>query len=66
MVLLQSLGNAGKQRSLRHILSYMKPNVGVTAWRRAAINGLRHFSCNRVIGYWSFDIYFDVYLEEEH
>ncbi|XP_052259562.1 uncharacterized protein LOC127863913 [Dreissena polymorpha] len=47
MVLLQSLGNAGKQRSLRHILSYMKPNVGVTAWRRAAINGLRHFSCNR-------------------
>ncbi|KAH3823838.1 hypothetical protein DPMN_125661 [Dreissena polymorpha] len=34
MVLLQSLGNAGKQRSLRHILSYMKPNVGVTAWLR--------------------------------
>ncbi|XP_052224342.1 uncharacterized protein LOC127839993 [Dreissena polymorpha] len=47
MVLLQSLGNAGKQRSLRHIMSYMAPNVGVTAWRRAAINGLRHFSCNK-------------------
>ncbi|XP_053407458.1 uncharacterized protein LOC123547213 isoform X2 [Mercenaria mercenaria] len=46
MVLIQSLGNAGKQRSLKHIKSYMEPNVGVTAWRRAAIHSLRHFSCN--------------------
>ncbi|KAH3708804.1 hypothetical protein DPMN_068263 [Dreissena polymorpha] len=43
----RSLGNAGKQRSLRHIMSYMAPNVGVTAWRRVAINGLRHFSCKK-------------------
>ncbi|XP_045189288.2 uncharacterized protein LOC123546793 [Mercenaria mercenaria] len=46
-VLIQSLGNAGKQRSLRHIMSYMEPNVGVTAWRRAAINSLRHFKCQK-------------------
>ncbi|KAL4222205.1 hypothetical protein ACF0H5_018243 [Mactra antiquata] len=46
MVLIQALGNAGKQRSIRQIRSYMEPNVGVTAWRRAAIHSLRHFSCN--------------------
>jgi len=47
-VLLQALGNAGKTRSLRHIRSYMEPNMGVTAWRRAAIHSLRHFTCNEV------------------
>ncbi|WAR20850.1 CRB-like protein [Mya arenaria] len=45
-ILIQSLGNAGKTRSLRHIRSYMEPNGGVTAWRRAAIHSLRHFTCN--------------------
>ncbi|WAR20843.1 hypothetical protein MAR_014817 [Mya arenaria] len=45
-ILIQSLGNAGKTRSLRHIRSYMVPNAGVTAWRRAAIHSLRHFTCN--------------------
>ena len=48
MILLQSLGNAGKQRSIQHIKSYMEPNVGVSAWRRAAIHSLRHFKCNEV------------------
>lgn len=46
LVLIQALGNAGKNRSIKHIKSYMKPNVGVTAWRRAAIHSLRHFSCH--------------------
>lgn len=48
MVLIHSLGNAGKQRSIHHIKSYMQPNMGVTAWRRAAVRSLRHFSCNEV------------------
>ncbi|KAK3083736.1 hypothetical protein FSP39_002337 [Pinctada imbricata] len=46
MVLLHAIGNAGMERSRDHILSYMQPNQGVLAWRRAAVHGLRHFSCH--------------------
>ena len=48
MVLLQSLGNAGKQRSLDHIKSYLEPDVDVSVWRRVAVHSLRHFSCYEV------------------
>ena len=48
MVLLQSLGNAGKKRSLGHIKSYMEPNAGSSVWRRAAAHSLRHFDCDEV------------------
>ena len=48
MVLLHALGNAGMPRSREHILSYMQPNYGTLAWRRAAVHGLRHFTCNEV------------------
>ena len=47
-ILLLSLGNAGKQRSLNHIKSYLVPNKGTSVWRRAAANSLRHFNCNEV------------------
>ncbi|GAB1602264.1 uncharacterized protein LOC115224694 [Argonauta hians] len=45
MVLLHSIGNAGLPRSLSHLTSYMEPNVGTSQWRRAAIYGLRHYTC---------------------
>ena len=48
MILLQSLGNAGKQRSLNHIKSYLEPEVDVSVWRRVAVHSLRHFSCYEV------------------
>ncbi|XP_069118473.1 uncharacterized protein [Argopecten irradians] len=46
MTLLHALGNAGMNRSLKHITSFMKPNTGPPEWRRAAVNSLKHFSCN--------------------
>ncbi|XP_069118468.1 uncharacterized protein [Argopecten irradians] len=46
MTLLHALGNAGMNRSLKHITSFMKPNTGLPEWRRAAVNSLKHFSCN--------------------
>ena len=51
MVLLQSLGNAAKKRSLEHIKSYLEPNQGHTVWRRAAAHSLRHFQCDEVSEY---------------
>ena len=48
MILLQSLGNAGKQRSLDHIKSYLGSDVDVSVWRRVAVHSLRHFTCDEV------------------
>ncbi|XP_069134802.1 uncharacterized protein [Argopecten irradians] len=47
LVFINSLGNSGMERSLDHILSYLQPNQGTSAWRRAAVLGLRQFKCNK-------------------
>ncbi|XP_067664253.1 uncharacterized protein [Haliotis asinina] len=61
MVLLHSLGNAGMPRSLRHIRSYLQPNVGSSTWRRAAANSLRQYTCNE-----SALALFDILAHEEN
>ncbi|XP_067685182.1 uncharacterized protein [Haliotis asinina] len=61
MVLLHSLGNAGIPRSLRHIRSYLQPNVGSPTWRRAAANSLRQYKCNE-----SALALFDILAHEEN
>ncbi|XP_021370398.1 uncharacterized protein LOC110461300 [Mizuhopecten yessoensis] len=47
MTLLHVLGNAGMERSLDHITSFMEPNAGPSEWRRAAVASLKHFTCNK-------------------
>ncbi|XP_060074374.1 uncharacterized protein LOC132554093 [Ylistrum balloti] len=47
LVFINSLGNTGMERSLDHILSYLQPNQGASAWRRAAVLSLRHYKCNK-------------------
>ncbi|XP_033747032.1 uncharacterized protein LOC117332256 [Pecten maximus] len=47
LVFINSLGNSGMERSLDHILSYLQPNQGTSAWRRAAVLSLRHYRCNK-------------------
>ncbi|XP_071094116.1 uncharacterized protein [Haliotis cracherodii] len=61
MVLLHSLGNAGMPRSLRHIRSYLQPNLGSPTWRRAAANSLRQYTCNE-----SALLLFDILAHEEN
>ncbi|XP_033731541.1 uncharacterized protein LOC117321184 [Pecten maximus] len=47
MALLHAIGNAGMNRSVKHITSFMKPNTGPPEWRRAAVSSLKHFTCNK-------------------
>ncbi|XP_062572081.1 uncharacterized protein LOC134234050 [Saccostrea cucullata] len=43
MVLIHASGNSGQARD--YLLTYMRPGEGDNSWRRAAIIGMRHFSC---------------------
>ncbi|KAK7498950.1 hypothetical protein BaRGS_00009759 [Batillaria attramentaria] len=44
-ILLHALGNGALHRSRRHLLQHAQPNSGHHVWRRAALDSLRHFSC---------------------
>ena len=48
LVLLHSLGNAGLNRSLPHLLYYAEPNMRQPDWRRGAIGAMRHYVCEQV------------------
>ncbi|KAK7493719.1 hypothetical protein BaRGS_00015048 [Batillaria attramentaria] len=45
-VLLHALGNAALQRSRRHLLEHATSNRGHHMWRRAALDAMRHYTCN--------------------
>nr|KAG5700344.1 hypothetical protein BaRGS_029596 [Batillaria attramentaria] len=44
-VLLHVLGNAALSRSRRHLVRHATPNTGHHIWRRAALDALRHYTC---------------------